>query len=84
MEFQEKRFIRRVLSRLARRLERFVGGQLINKSWKEGSSGGGERGRGRESGEGGRERTGTTGAHRALVRGTMGWCDGKSEPRRGV
>lgn len=37
MEFQEKRFIRRVLSRLARRLERFVGGQLINKSWKEGS-----------------------------------------------
>lgn len=39
MEFQEKRFIRRVLSRLARRLERFVGGQLINKSWKEGSTG---------------------------------------------
>lgn len=36
MEFQEKRFIRRALSRLARRLERFVGGQLINKSWKEG------------------------------------------------
>jgi len=25
------------ISRLARRLERFVGGQLINKSWKEGS-----------------------------------------------
>jgi len=50
MEFQEKRFIRRVLSRLARRLERFVGGQLINKSWKEGNSGGG-RGAG---GEGGR------------------------------
>lgn len=37
MEFQEKRFIRRPSSlSLARRLERFVGGQLINKSWKEG------------------------------------------------
>jgi len=53
MEFQEKRFIRRVLSRLARRLERFVGGQLINKSWEEGSTGaytGATRSAGRWSG----------------------------------
>lgn len=49
MEFQEKRFIRRVLSRLARRLERFVGGQLINKSWKEGSTGPRARATGRET-----------------------------------
>lgn len=64
MEFQEKRFIRRALSRLARRLERFVGGQLINKSWKEG----GEYGvRVRE-----RRALGETGKRRTRM-GTNGW-----------
>lgn len=55
MEFQEKRFIRRALSRLARRLERFVGGQLINKSWKEGG------GHGRATGSAGRWSRGVNG-----------------------